>query len=130
MKKADRKRIAPPFTNVEIRESREGCAMHRLPDDQVDLVDSADPGAFCYFTAIAPSAEEYRAVKLKLPEGSVVSIALNPLPPSAVIAHTQEDGRIHAWTLRGTPDRPTIVPSLWLRGHWYGYVKDGEMTAL
>jgi len=132
VKKADRKRgtVAPPFTNVEIRESRAGCRMRRLPDEQIELLEEAEPGAFCYVTAIAPSGEDYRAMRLKLPEGSIVSIALNPLPPSAVIAHTQEDGRIHAWSLRGTLDRPTIVPSLWLRGPWYGYAKDGELLAL
>lgn len=130
MRKADRKRIAPPFSNVEVRENRESTDMVKFADGDYQAVIDGPPGGFCYRAMVAPDGTQYMALFHKLPEGSVGSCALRPIPASALHLHTHEDGKVHAWHLKGDPDKPTLVPSVWFKGHWHGHFKNGRMISL
>jgi hypothetical protein len=130
MRKAERKLVAPPFSNVEVRENRESADMVKYPDGDWTSVQEGPPGSFCYRAMIAPDGARYMSMFSKLPDGSVGSCVLHPIPSTAIPLHTHEDGKIHAWHLKGDPDRPTLVPSVWLKGHWHGHIKAGRMISL
>lgn len=45
------------------------------------------------------------------------------------VSEGHKPGGVHRWQLSGTPDKPTLTPSINHPGCWHGWLKDGQFTS-
>jgi len=138
MRKAQRKQgKGPPFRNPtrppEPQENKDSCDMKRLTPEEWDAQSIFLPGTFSWGTTVVEEGDaryECRHLKHVLPSGDIGTIQIEPVPIQIKerIKHGNPP-KAHTWACDGNEEKPTLQPSVWLKGRWHGYFRAGRMES-
>lgn len=134
MRKSKRKNQPPPPQQPE-GENKDSCDMRLVTFEDFQRMVWRDPntpvGIFHWGTSVKEiKGREYRWRTLwhVLPSGDMGCIPIEPIP-DPVRPHLMHGNppKLHSWTWDGNEEKPTLQPSVWLKGRWHGYFRNGRM---
>lgn len=115
------------------QENKDSCYMRRVTTDEWELFENREKGTFCWTTTVVEdNGVEYKCRSLShvLPSGDCGTICIEPVPEQIKerIKHGNPP-KAHTWTWDGNEEKPTLSPSVWLKGRWHGYFRAGRMES-
>lgn len=115
------------------QENKASCDMKRLTPEEWDAQEDFIPGAFSWGTTVVEvDGVNYgcRHLKHVLPNGDPGVIQIEPVPdPIKERIKHGNPPKAHTWSWDGNEEKPTISPSVWLKGRWHGYFRAGRMES-
>lgn len=102
--------------------------------EELDGREALQKGDFYWGTSVVTDdkGQEHRCRSLwhVLPSGDHGAIHIEPVPDAIKerIKHGNPP-KAHTWTWDGNEQKPTLSPSVWLKGRWHGYFEQGRMRS-
>lgn len=134
MRKAQRKH--PALGMQRTQENKDSCSMYRLTHEEWEELaaeNNLQLGNFCWGTTVVHvDGVEHKCRHLRhvLPSGDWGTIQIEPVPePIKERIKHGNPPRAHTWIWDGNEDKPTLQPSVWLKGRWHGYFRAGRMES-
>jgi len=90
---------------------------------RVDVVNSeVPPGSFKFYAAGGSVYAKYGAADDRQPDGMIYAC---PCGCRNVGVLPFKPGASPSWAWNGDRDAPTLEPSVWDKGHWHGWLRNG-----
>lgn len=101
-------------------ENRDSCDCRRVTEEHYNS-DASKPGDF-YFLPIDPDRPHIKPeyIVIRRPDGSNGGAIPIKRGANAVSLH---------WGWDGDRDKPTLIPSVWWKEHWHGFLRSGRLES-